>query len=222
MDISTQHSLPSDLPPEWELSAEDQALSISTCILIVTLFVFAGWKIGVGALVCVLAVFYIRRLFSRYKYGKKDKEFKNYVMSGLTPCLVYAKTDPIYDIFVLVVDDKLSNVFAHINAYCPAFYPTIVFLSDKAKEEFSKKRFADLRKSNLTEVQKFYNEHIAQLPSCKPTYENIAVIRDVLQYKQYVEDEDYLYEEQKAVRDALCGQKSVKKIDNKKRQNSKK
>lgn len=168
------------MPQEWEYTAGVKTTAINMYILVVMLFVFANWKIGICALCGIFLVDYIGILINRYNYMKKEQEFKNYIMSGLTPCLLYTKaTDQVASMHKLIVDDRLSVTFADMDAEYLAFQPVIVFLSQQSKSEFSSKIF-----NTPVNAQKFYKEKIAQLPSCAPTNKNIAVIKAVLEYKK--------------------------------------
>lgn len=108
------------MPPEWEFASGVKTTAINTYILTILLIITAGWGIGFGIFCCMLLIDYIGILINRYRYAKIENEFKNYIMSGLTPCLVYAKSDPLGIMYTLVVDDKLSTVFADLDAE-PAF-----------------------------------------------------------------------------------------------------
>jgi len=183
------------MPQEWEYAAGVKTTAINMYILVAMLFVFANWKIGVCALCGILFIDYIGILINRYNYMKKEREFKNYVMSGLTPCLLYTKaTDPVASMHKFIVDDRLSVAFAHMDAEYLAFQPVIVFLSQQSKTELSTKCF-----DTPTKAQKFYKEKIAQLPSCTLTDKNIAVIKAVLEYKQDLDDYDYIDEMKKSI-----------------------
>lgn len=194
------------MPAEWEYTAGVKTTAINMYVLAIVIFIIAGWKIGLGTVCFMFSIDYIGILINRYKYNQTEKEFKNYVMSGLTPCLLYTKsTDPLGTMHTLVVDDKLSIIFANINAEWLAFQPVIVFLSDKSRTEFVKKYF-----DTPTKAQTFYKENIAQLPSCKPTDKNLAVIKEVLQYQQSMKDDEYIDETCKSIRQSLSNKK-VKK-----------
>lgn len=171
------------MPVEWYDAAGIKTTAINMYLVILMLFVVAGWKIGVFAFCSIVIIDYIGILINRYNYMKKEQEFKNYVMSGLTPCLLYTKaTDPVGSMYKIIVDDKLSVAFADIDADPLAFQPVIVFLSKKSQSEFSKKRF-----DTPIKAQKFYKEEIANLPSCMPTNKNLAAVKEVLQSKQSLE-----------------------------------
>lgn len=181
-DIFTQY-----MPPEWEFSSGVKTTAINMYILTILLIVAAGWGIGISVLCCMLLIDYIGILINRYRYAKVEKEFKNYIMSGLTPCLVYSKSDPWAIRHVLVIDDKLSTAFAYVYGECVVFYPIIVFLSKQSQTDFSKKSF-----DSYTKVKEFYNEKIVQLPSCVPTEKNLAVIKIVLEYQKDVKEADLI------------------------------
>lgn len=189
------------VPQEWENRYGNKADMVTIGILIPLSFIFSGWMGGLLALGVVFIVGYTYMKIGQKRYKAIEKEFKNYLLSGFKPYLVYlVSNDTLGTTYSIVADDKLSTVCAEANAYLSgwSFWPTIVFLSDKHKAKLTDKRFTSPAK-----IQDFYIKNIAVLRSYNPTKENLAAIAEVLKWQKDTQDEEQIEQEKEQIYKSL-------------------
>ena len=189
------------VPQEWENRYGNRANFVNIFLLILLSFVLSGWQGGLIALCIAFSIEFVYMKIGQKKYTTIEKEFKSYLLSGCKPYLVYLVSDGLLGAtYSIVADDKLSTVFAEVNADLSgsSFWPTIIFLSEENKIKLTSKRF-----TNPDKIRDFYVKNIAVLRSYNPTQENLAAISEVLQWQKDIEGEEETKQEKERVYKSL-------------------
>lgn len=157
---------------------------ISMICLLIFIFLYCGWKIGLISFLMVIIIDYTYIFISNKKIKKIKTQFDKKIKSGALPYSCYFESDALGIRYNLIFDPKLSPISTGNES--PGF---IIFITKQGIERIIKSTPKEAYIS-FSEMESYYNYIKKNYDTCEYSIYNIEIIKESMEVKRIIDDAD--------------------------------